>query len=138
MQLGALPDDDAAGLAVLRAVPLEGPHLESGGRVLGGCRVGEPFHHAHPPIVMALVDKCGVVLPQVGALVLGHFRQAPVAPQLIVGPGGRRRHVDTVSEEVAITISGEQRDGEYREITHAVQSTYCGVKSACSSLRDID
>lgn len=60
--------------------------------------------HAYPSVIVALVDECGVVLPQIGALVLRNLCQASVAPQLVVGPRGGGSHVDTVTKEVAPTL----------------------------------
>lgn len=44
VDFGSLPDDDAAGLAVLGAVPLQGPHLQGGCGVFVRCCVGETLH----------------------------------------------------------------------------------------------
>lgn len=69
VEFGALADYDASGLAFVRAVSLEGPHLLAGGRVRGAGGVGKSLHLQHTVSSLRFPNfiKCAV-LPVLRAL----------------------------------------------------------------------
>lgn len=61
-------------------------------------------YHTNTSIVMTLDPQRCVIPVDGSAAVIRHFCETVEAPQLIVGPGGGRGHVDTVSKQVWLAV----------------------------------
>lgn len=106
-QLGPFTDDDAARVAVRRAVPLQSPHTLLRRRVLSRRQVRVAAYHAYAPVRGALAVHGGVVADEVDAGARGLHGLARVAPDVLLLDSGLRRHVALVRQKLPVHSGGD-------------------------------